>query len=76
MEAEISGISIASIIGFFVIVILLGWLLHFLFSRTKFYRNSIKGKALFTRLLYILTLLIVLYILLLIIFGVIIKLIL
>jgi hypothetical protein len=64
-------VSVASIIGFFVIVIILGCLLHFALSKTRMYKRKVQGKGVFSKIVYFVILLVMLYILLLVIFGVI-----
>ena len=64
-------VGISSIIGFFVIVLILGVLLHLALSKTSVYKRKIKAKGVLSKLLYSGILLVVLYMLLLIIFGVI-----
>ncbi|MFT5890845.1 MAG: hypothetical protein ACI9Y7_000943 [Dokdonia sp.] len=68
MEVEYSYVSI---IGFFVIVFILGYLLHRVLTKTGIYKRKIKGKGWVSKLLYIGSLILLLYILLLVIFGVI-----
>jgi len=64
-------VSTASIIGFFVIVIVGGFFLHQGLSKTEMYKKKVKAKGFLTKLLYLGIFLIILYILLLAIFGVI-----
>ncbi len=70
MEALIY-INISSIIGFFVIVIVLGILLHLGLSKTGIYSRKVRGKGFLPKFIYAGIFLIVLYIVLLSIFGVI-----
>ncbi len=63
--------STVSIIGFFVIVFVLGYLLHRVLIKTGIYKRKIKGRGWISKLLYIGSLMLLLYILLLVIFGVI-----
>ncbi|MFC4635474.1 hypothetical protein ACFO3O_16310 [Dokdonia ponticola] len=58
-----------SIIGFFVIVIVLGFLLHLGLSKTALYSKKVRAKGLLPTFIYICVFLVALYILLLIIFG-------
>ena len=64
-------VGISSIIGFFVIVLILGVLLHLVLSKTSVYKRKIKAKGVLSKLLYSGIFLALLYILLLIIFGII-----
>lgn len=61
--------GIASSIGFFVIVIVLGYLLHRILSKKKVYLRKVKGQGCIARILYISILLLLLYIVLIVIFG-------
>ena len=63
------GSSIASSIGFLVIVIALGYLLHRIFSKKNVYLKKVKGQGCIARILYISILLLLLYIVLIVIFG-------
>ena len=58
-----------SIIGFFVIVIVLGFLLHLGLSKTPLYSKKVRAKGLLPMFIYICVFSVALYILLLIIFG-------
>ncbi|WP_299211337.1 hypothetical protein [uncultured Dokdonia sp.] len=62
--------SIASIIGFFVVVLTVGYVLHRILSKTGIYKKKIKGKGFFSGFLYTIVLIVVLYIVLLVIFGI------
>ncbi len=64
-------VSVSSIIGFFVIVLILGCLLHFALSKTDIYMRKVQSKGLLSKFLYFAVLLIMLYMLLLVIFGII-----
>ena len=61
--------SIASSIGFFVIVIVLGYLLHRILSKRSVYVKKVKGQGCIARILYISILLLLLYVVLIVIFG-------
>lgn len=63
--------SVVSVVGFFVIVVLLGILLHRTFSKTNIYKKKVKDKGCIAGFLYINTLILLLYVLLVIILGVI-----
>ncbi len=62
-------VSTASIIGFFVIVIVGGFFLHLALSKTEMYKKKVKAKGSLTKFLYFGIFLMILYIVLLIIFG-------
>jgi len=64
-------VGISSIIGFFVIVLILGCLLHFALSKTNIYMKKVQSKGLLSKFLYFSILLVMLYMLLLVIFGII-----
>lgn len=66
---ELIYINLSSIIGFFVIVIVLGVLLHVALSKTEVYSKKVRAKGFLPMFVYIGVFLILLYILLLIIFG-------
>lgn len=62
-------VSTASIIGFFVIVIVGGFFLHLGLSKTEMYKKKVKAKGFLAKFLYLGIFLILLYIVLLVIFG-------
>ncbi|WP_299763939.1 hypothetical protein [uncultured Dokdonia sp.] len=64
-------VSTASIIGFFVIVIVGGFFLHLVLSKTGIYKKRVKAKGFLAKFLYFGIFLILLYIVLLVIFGII-----
>jgi len=64
-------VGIESIIGFFVIIIVIGGLLHFLLSKTSLYNRKIKKGEYLSKFIYLIIFLVLLYIALLTIFGVI-----
>jgi hypothetical protein len=68
---QLIDVNIGSMIGFYAIVIVLGFFLHLGLSKTGLYKRKIKTKGFFSKFLYICIFLVILYILLLVIFGVI-----